>query len=268
MFFRFSRGRHRRNRSRSADDGLPTSIASRRVSGTPKVRRKLSVWPLPRPRSWLPYVSQPQSEAEWVTIRRSVERRQPQRRRRFGSRHRRAAGPRINHLYARPPQRRRCAYEKWNRRLRALWCRRPACSAVLGQALSQSDGAVARPQPRRGFAGKMRRTSVSFGLPSRPGGAATAVAPAFSSPSGLSRASRATVVRGHGTARAGVARLKHGCRELRPRVSAFALDECMDTARPSPEHWAEMLSSRRADGFKEQDVFPVFLTDCFCGVLG
>jgi putative transposase len=37
----------------------------------------LSDWPLPRPRSWLQYVNQPQSEAELEAIRRSLQRGQP-----------------------------------------------------------------------------------------------------------------------------------------------------------------------------------------------
>jgi putative transposase len=49
----------------------------RRVSGTAESRRILSDWPLSRPRSWLQYVNQPQSEAELAAIRRSVERGQP-----------------------------------------------------------------------------------------------------------------------------------------------------------------------------------------------
>lgn len=49
----------------------------RRISGTPESRRILSDWPLPRPRSWLQYVNQPQSEVELRAIRRSVERGQP-----------------------------------------------------------------------------------------------------------------------------------------------------------------------------------------------
>ena len=46
----------------------------RRLHGEADV---LSDWPLPRPRSWLQYVNQPQSEAELEAIRRSVQRGQP-----------------------------------------------------------------------------------------------------------------------------------------------------------------------------------------------
>jgi putative transposase len=49
----------------------------RRVSGNAASRRLLSDWPLPRPRSWVRYVNQPQSEAELGAIRRSVQRGQP-----------------------------------------------------------------------------------------------------------------------------------------------------------------------------------------------
>lgn len=37
---------------------------------------------------------------------------------------------------------------------------------------------------------------------------------------------------------------------------------------PKLAHWAELLSTRRADSFKEQEILPDFLTDFFCGVLG
>ena len=47
------------------------------MAGTPEQRHLLSDWPLPRPRSWLQYVNQPQTEAELEAIRRSVRRGQP-----------------------------------------------------------------------------------------------------------------------------------------------------------------------------------------------
>jgi putative transposase len=49
----------------------------RRVNGNAALRRLLSDWPLPRPRSWVRYVNQPQNEAELDAIRRSVQRGQP-----------------------------------------------------------------------------------------------------------------------------------------------------------------------------------------------
>jgi hypothetical protein len=39
-------------------------------------------------------------------------------------------------------------------------------------------------------------------------------------------------------------------------------------AAPKLTHWAELLSTRRADSFKEQELLPDFLTDFFCGLLG
>ena len=49
----------------------------RRVSGNAASRRLLSDWPLPRPRSWVRYVNQPQSEVALDAVRRSVQRGQP-----------------------------------------------------------------------------------------------------------------------------------------------------------------------------------------------
>ena len=49
----------------------------RRLNGSAAQRRLLSDWPLPRPRSWVQYVNQPQSEAELKAIRLSVQRGQP-----------------------------------------------------------------------------------------------------------------------------------------------------------------------------------------------
>ena len=49
----------------------------RRVQGKPESRQLLSDWPVPRPRSWVQYVNQPQSAAELEAIRRSVARGQP-----------------------------------------------------------------------------------------------------------------------------------------------------------------------------------------------
>jgi len=49
----------------------------RRVHGKAEDRRWLSHWPLPRPRTWLDLVNEPQTEAELQAIRRSVLRGQP-----------------------------------------------------------------------------------------------------------------------------------------------------------------------------------------------
>ncbi len=44
------------------------------MHGNAESRAMLSDWPLPRPRSWVQYVNQPQSEAELDSLRRSVQR--------------------------------------------------------------------------------------------------------------------------------------------------------------------------------------------------
>ena len=38
--------------------------------------------------------------------------------------------------------------------------------------------------------------------------------------------------------------------------------------QPKLQHWAELITSGRADGFKETALLPDFLTDSFCGLLG
>ena len=55
---------------------------------------------------------------------------------------------------------------------------------------------------------------------------------------------------------------------LRTHLGAFPLPERVETVAPKLGHWAELLSSRRADSFKEQELLPDFLTDFFCGLLG
>ncbi|HEX7376306.1 MAG TPA: hypothetical protein VF278_04305 [Pirellulales bacterium] len=55
---------------------------------------------------------------------------------------------------------------------------------------------------------------------------------------------------------------------LRTHVSAFTLPDRALAEAPKLAHWAELISSRRADSFKEQEILPDFLTDYFCGVLG
>ncbi|HET6880455.1 MAG TPA: transposase [Pirellulales bacterium] len=66
----------RANMVRRAEDWRYSSLWRRR-NGTTAERKLLSDWPLARPRSWLQYVNQPQSEAELKAIRRSVVRGQP-----------------------------------------------------------------------------------------------------------------------------------------------------------------------------------------------
>ncbi len=52
----------------------------RREAGTAEQKRLLSKWPLPRPRKWLSFVNEAETEAELESLRRSVQRGQP-----FGS---------------------------------------------------------------------------------------------------------------------------------------------------------------------------------------
>src|SRR5579871_2747047 len=61
---------------RHADDWRFSSLWRRR-HGTAESRAMLANWPLPRPRSWLQYVNQPQNEAELTAMRLSLQRGQP-----------------------------------------------------------------------------------------------------------------------------------------------------------------------------------------------
>ena len=61
---------------RRAEDWRFSSLG-RRLHGSRESNKLLSDWPVPRPRSWVQYVNQPQSEAELAAVRRSVERGQP-----------------------------------------------------------------------------------------------------------------------------------------------------------------------------------------------
>jgi putative transposase len=66
----------RDNLVRRAEDWKFSSLW-RRAHGDARSRKLLSEWPVPRPRSWVQHVNQPQSEAELAAVRRSVERGQP-----------------------------------------------------------------------------------------------------------------------------------------------------------------------------------------------
>lgn len=55
---------------------------------------------------------------------------------------------------------------------------------------------------------------------------------------------------------------------LRPYLKSFRLPERIEKERQKLAHWGEMLSTGRADAFKEQELLPDFLTDVFCGILG
>lgn len=55
---------------------------------------------------------------------------------------------------------------------------------------------------------------------------------------------------------------------IRQQVRSFKLPEQTEGLRPKLQHWAELIASGRADDFKETDLFPDFLTDIFCNLLG
>ncbi|MCX6927946.1 MAG: hypothetical protein NT154_32765, partial [Verrucomicrobia bacterium] len=55
---------------------------------------------------------------------------------------------------------------------------------------------------------------------------------------------------------------------LRQQVWSFLLPEETAAWQPKLQHWAELITSGRADEFKESELLPDFLTDIFCGLLG
>ena len=55
---------------------------------------------------------------------------------------------------------------------------------------------------------------------------------------------------------------------LRQQVRSFNLPEQTAVWQPKLQHWAGLITSGRADGFKETALLPDFLTDIFCGLLG
>jgi hypothetical protein len=55
---------------------------------------------------------------------------------------------------------------------------------------------------------------------------------------------------------------------VRPLLAGFRLPQAMEPARERVSKWAEMLSSGRADQFKETEILPEFLGDIFCRLLG
>ena len=55
---------------------------------------------------------------------------------------------------------------------------------------------------------------------------------------------------------------------LRREVAGFELPEHVEALRPKLAHWAELMRSKRADSFKEQELLPDFLTDFLCELLG
>ena len=55
---------------------------------------------------------------------------------------------------------------------------------------------------------------------------------------------------------------------LRQQVRSFNLPGQTAAWQPKLQHWADLISSGRADAFKESELLPDFLTDIFCGLLG
>jgi len=55
---------------------------------------------------------------------------------------------------------------------------------------------------------------------------------------------------------------------MRQQVRSFNLPEQTGAWQPKLQHWAELITSGRADAFKETALLPDFLTDIFCGLLG
>ena len=55
---------------------------------------------------------------------------------------------------------------------------------------------------------------------------------------------------------------------LRTHLAGFELPAHVDAFRPKLAHWADLLSSGKANTFKEQEILPDFLTDFFCELLG
>jgi hypothetical protein len=55
---------------------------------------------------------------------------------------------------------------------------------------------------------------------------------------------------------------------LRQQARSFSLAEQTATWQPKLQHWAGLITSGRADAFKETALLPDFLTDIFCGLLG
>ncbi len=55
---------------------------------------------------------------------------------------------------------------------------------------------------------------------------------------------------------------------LRQQVRSFVLPERVLAWQTSLQKWADLLTSGRADEFKESALLPDFLTDIFCGLLG
>jgi len=55
---------------------------------------------------------------------------------------------------------------------------------------------------------------------------------------------------------------------LRQPVRSFNLPEQTAAWQPKLQHWADLITSGRAEDFKETTLLPDFLTGIFCGLLG
>ncbi len=55
---------------------------------------------------------------------------------------------------------------------------------------------------------------------------------------------------------------------LRQQVRLFVVPEQTAAWQPKFQHWADLMGSGRAEGFKESDLLPDFLTDFIYGLLG
>ncbi|MHB9048165.1 MAG: Eco57I restriction-modification methylase domain-containing protein [Pirellulales bacterium] len=55
---------------------------------------------------------------------------------------------------------------------------------------------------------------------------------------------------------------------LRTHLAAFSMPGHVAAFRPKLAHWANLVSSGKANTFKEQEILPDFLTDFFCELLG
>lgn len=55
---------------------------------------------------------------------------------------------------------------------------------------------------------------------------------------------------------------------IRQHLRSFTLPESVEAARPKLKHWADLITSGKADTFKETALLPEFITDIFGQVLG
>src|SRR5690242_644577 len=55
---------------------------------------------------------------------------------------------------------------------------------------------------------------------------------------------------------------------LRQQVRSFDLSDGVKARQPKLQHWADLITSGRANDFNETALLPDFLTDIFCGLLG